>query len=118
MRHPLAGAERALPRCVLLSLLEQVRRSVGVDDRNTREARATQPLTNISGYMHRQSHRISTHSSHKGAPMKRILLGLVAAASLAGTALSPASAQGVPNGSYQQSCTNIRVRGDQLVRSE
>ena len=47
--------------------------------------------------------------------MKRILLGLVAAASLAGTALSPASAQSVPNGSYQQSCTNIRVRGDQLV---
>jgi CVNH domain len=47
--------------------------------------------------------------------MNRILLGLAAAVSLAGTALSPVSAQGVPAGSYQQSCTNIRVRGDQLV---
>jgi hypothetical protein len=47
--------------------------------------------------------------------MKRILLGLAAAASLIGTALSPAAAQSVPNGSYQQSCTNIRIRGDQLI---
>src|ERR1700680_4335327 len=107
MRHPLACRERALPRRVPLSLLEQVRRSVGVEGRNSREARATQPLTNIRGYVHRKSHRISTHRYHKGIPMKRILLGLAAAAPPAGTALSPAAAQTVPNGSYQQSCTNI-----------
>jgi hypothetical protein len=47
--------------------------------------------------------------------MQRTLVGLAAAASLMATALLPASAQSIPSGSYQQSCTNIRVRGDQLI---
>jgi hypothetical protein len=47
--------------------------------------------------------------------MPRLLLSLVAGLGLAGTALAPALAQSIPSGSYQQSCTNIRVRGDQLV---
>lgn len=47
--------------------------------------------------------------------MQRIFLGLAAAVSLVATALSPVSAQSVPSGSYQQSCTNVRVRGDQLI---
>ena len=47
--------------------------------------------------------------------MQRILVGLAAAASLVATALLPASAQSIPPGSYQQSCTNIHVRGDQLI---
>jgi hypothetical protein len=50
--------------------------------------------------------------------MKRTLLGLAAAASLAATAVAPASAQQwVPPGSYQQSCTNVRVSGNQLRAS-
>jgi hypothetical protein len=47
--------------------------------------------------------------------MQRIVLGLAAALSLVATGLAPASAQNIPSGSYQQSCTNIRVRGDQLM---
>jgi hypothetical protein len=47
--------------------------------------------------------------------MQKTLLGLAAALGLAATGLSPASAQVVPSGSYQQSCTNIHVRGDQLI---
>jgi hypothetical protein len=47
--------------------------------------------------------------------MQRILLGLAAAVSLAATMFSPVSAQSEPPGSYQQSCTNVRVRGDQLI---
>jgi len=46
--------------------------------------------------------------------MKRIVLGLAGAFSLLVTALSPASALSAPAGSYQQSCSSIRVRGDQL----
>jgi hypothetical protein len=47
--------------------------------------------------------------------MSRLLVSLIAGLGLAATALAPASAQGIPSGSYQQSCTNIRVRGDQLT---
>ena len=47
--------------------------------------------------------------------MPRILFSLLAGLGLAATALAPASAQSIPSGSYQQSCTNIRVRGDQLT---
>ncbi|HEY6234086.1 MAG TPA: CVNH domain-containing protein [Candidatus Elarobacter sp.] len=47
--------------------------------------------------------------------MPRILFSLLAGFGLAATVLAPASAQSVPSGSYQQSCTNIRVRGDQLT---
>jgi hypothetical protein len=47
--------------------------------------------------------------------MSRILFSLLAGLGLAATALAPASAQSIPSGSYQQSCTNIRVRGDQLT---
>jgi CVNH domain len=47
--------------------------------------------------------------------MSRLLIGLVAGLGLAASALAPASAQAVPSGSYQQSCTNIRVRGNQLT---
>jgi CVNH domain-containing protein len=47
--------------------------------------------------------------------MPRILFSLLAGLGLAATALAPASAQSIPAGSYQQSCTNIRVRGDQLT---
>ena len=47
--------------------------------------------------------------------MSRTFLGLLAGIGLAATALAPVSAQTIPNGSYQQSCTNIRVRGDQLI---
>jgi hypothetical protein len=47
--------------------------------------------------------------------MSRLLVSLFAGLGLAATALAPASAQAIPSGSYQQSCTNIRVRGDQLT---
>jgi CVNH domain len=47
--------------------------------------------------------------------MSRMLISLLAGIGLASTALAPAAAQVIPSGSYQQSCTNIRVRGDQLV---
>jgi hypothetical protein len=47
--------------------------------------------------------------------MSRILVSLLAGLGLAATALAPASAQSIPPGSYQQSCQNIRVRGDQLT---
>ena len=47
--------------------------------------------------------------------MARLLISLLAGLGLAATALAPASAQAIPSGSYQQSCTNIRVRGDQLT---
>ena len=47
--------------------------------------------------------------------MSRMLISLLAGLGLAATAIAPAAAQGIPSGSYQQSCTNIRVRGDQLT---
>ena len=47
--------------------------------------------------------------------MSRIFIGLLAGLGLAASALGPVSAQSVPSGSYQQSCTNIRVRGNQLI---
>jgi hypothetical protein len=47
--------------------------------------------------------------------MSRLLLGLIAGLGLAATAIAPASAQTIPSGSYQQSCQNVRVRGDQLT---
>ena len=46
--------------------------------------------------------------------MRKSLLSLAAACSLIVISLAPAVAQSVPNGSYQQTCTNIRVRGDVL----
>ena len=47
--------------------------------------------------------------------MPRIFFSLLAGLGLAATALAPASAQSIPSGSYQQSCTNIRVIGNQLI---
>lgn len=48
--------------------------------------------------------------------MNRILLSSLVGASLAAVSLAaPASAQYAPSGSYQQSCTNIRVRGNELT---
>ncbi len=47
--------------------------------------------------------------------MPRILFSLIAGLGLAATALAPASARSIPSGSYQQSCTNIRVSGNQLI---
>jgi CVNH domain len=48
--------------------------------------------------------------------MNRLLLSSLVGASLAAAALAaPAGAQYAPSGSYQQSCTNIRVRGNQLI---
>ncbi len=46
-----------------------------------------------------------------------MILGLAAAGSLAFTVVAPASAQAIPGGSYQQSCSNIRARGDRLTAS-
>ena len=51
----------------------------------------------------------------KGPTMKRLALSLTSAAALAVMAFGTASAQSIPAGSYQQSCTNIRVRGDVLT---
>jgi hypothetical protein len=47
--------------------------------------------------------------------MKRIALSIASTLALGAMALGTASAQAIPAGSYQQSCTNIRVRGDVLV---
>ena len=47
--------------------------------------------------------------------MKRTALSLTAALALAAMAVGTASAQNIPSGSYQQSCTNIRVRGNVLT---
>jgi len=47
--------------------------------------------------------------------MNRIFGTLALGASLAAASLAPASAQVIPSGSYQQSCTNIHVNGDQLI---
>ncbi len=44
-----------------------------------------------------------------------ILFRFVLAAALVIAGLAPASAQFVPSGSYQQSCRNIRVNGNQLI---
>jgi N-methylhydantoinase B/oxoprolinase/acetone carboxylase alpha subunit len=40
---------------------------------------------------------------------------IAAAAMLLSFAASPAQAQGMPGGSYLQSCTNVRMHGDRLV---
>ena len=47
--------------------------------------------------------------------MKRILLSTIVGASLAAASIAPAAAQWAPSGSYQQSCTNIRVQGGELI---
>jgi hypothetical protein len=47
--------------------------------------------------------------------MKRIILSTAGAVALAALAFGTASAQYVPPGSYQQSCTNIHVRGNMLI---
>jgi hypothetical protein len=47
--------------------------------------------------------------------MPRLLVSLLAGLGLAATALAPAGAQTIPSGSYQQSCTNIHVRGTELI---
>jgi CVNH domain-containing protein len=47
--------------------------------------------------------------------MKRTALSITATFALAAMAIGTASAQNIPPGSYQQSCTNIRVRGDVLT---
>ena len=47
--------------------------------------------------------------------MIRNLLTFALGSALVITALAPASAQ--PSGSYQQSCRNVRVRGDRLTAS-
>jgi hypothetical protein len=47
--------------------------------------------------------------------MQRTSLSFAAAVALAAATIGPVSAQTIPSGSYQQSCTNIRVRGDQLI---
>ena len=47
--------------------------------------------------------------------MKLLLLRLALGASLAAASLAPAAAQTIPSGSYQSSCTNVRVNGDQLI---
>src|ERR1700733_13432284 len=47
--------------------------------------------------------------------MNRIFGPPALGASLAAASLAPASAQVIPSGSYQQSCTNIHVNGDQLI---
>jgi hypothetical protein len=47
--------------------------------------------------------------------MKLSLLGISSAVALAAMTFGTASAQSIPSGSYQQSCTNVRVRGDVLT---
>jgi hypothetical protein len=47
--------------------------------------------------------------------MNRVILSILLGGSLAAAAIAPAAAQEVPSGSYQQSCSNVRVRGDQLI---
>ena len=47
--------------------------------------------------------------------MPRFMLSLIAGLGLAATALAPAAAQTIPSGSYQQSCQNVRVRGNELT---
>jgi hypothetical protein len=50
--------------------------------------------------------------------MNRFLLSSLVGASLAAASLAaPADAQYAPSGSYQQSCTNIRMRGNELSAS-
>ena len=47
--------------------------------------------------------------------MKRIVFSAATAIALAAMTVGIASAQAIPAGSYQQSCTNIHVRGDMLI---
>ena len=49
-------------------------------------------------------------------PIRGISYAAIAgAAMLLSSAAIPAQAQGVPGGSYLQSCTNVRMHGDRLV---
>jgi hypothetical protein len=47
--------------------------------------------------------------------MSHLILRAMLGVSLLAASVAPAGAQTIPSGSYQQSCTNIRVRGDQLI---
>src|ERR1700682_814327 len=47
--------------------------------------------------------------------MRRLFLAPAFILSLSAAMLAPASAQVIPSGSYQQSCQNVRMRGDMLV---
>ena len=47
--------------------------------------------------------------------MKRLFVSSLVGLSLAAASLAPAAAQYAPSGSYQQSCTNIRVSGNELI---
>jgi hypothetical protein len=47
--------------------------------------------------------------------MPHLILRAMLGVSLLAASIAPAGAQTVPSGSYQQSCTNVHVRGDQLV---
>jgi CVNH domain len=57
-------------------------------------------------------------NDERKSSMNRFLLSSLVGASLAAASLAaPADAQYAPSGSYQQSCTNIRVRGNELSAS-
>ena len=47
--------------------------------------------------------------------MHRILLGALAGCALAATSIGIATAQNIPSGSYTASCTNVRMRGNELM---
>jgi CVNH domain len=47
--------------------------------------------------------------------MPHLILRAMLGVSLLAASIAPAGAQTVPSGTYQQSCTNIHTRGDQLI---
>ncbi|MDB5043446.1 MAG: hypothetical protein JWN27_4172 [Candidatus Eremiobacteraeota bacterium] len=47
--------------------------------------------------------------------MPHLILRAMLGVSLLAASIAPAGAQTVPSGSYQQSCTNVHTRGDQLI---
>jgi CVNH domain len=49
--------------------------------------------------------------------MSHLILRAMLGISLLAASIAPAGAQTIPSGSYQQSCTNVHTRGDQLVAS-